>query len=90
MNKSDQAKTSFEKYLIEELRSINNKFDSVNKELDLMNKRFSRIENQSAVIYEMASERRVIQSLRSLGMTSIDGLSSEFYHAHEYPCVPLR
>ena len=30
-------------------------------------KRLSRIENQSAVIYEMASEQRVIHCLRSLG-----------------------
>ncbi|CAM4797242.1 unnamed protein product [Rotaria magnacalcarata] len=74
---SDLKKECFEKSLIEELRSINNKLDSIKK-------RFNRVENLSTVIYEMASERRVIHSLCSLGMTSIDGLSSEFYYVHEY------
>ena len=44
-----------------------------------LGRRLSRIEHQSAVIYEMAAEQHAIYCLRSIGMTSIDGLSSEFY-----------
>ncbi len=56
--------------------------------IDSMKKRLDRIENKTDIIYEMALERRVIHALRSLGMTAIEGLSSEFYHYHEYQ-MPL-
>lgn len=78
VNKSHPVKTSFERYLIVELRSINKKLDS-------MSQHINRIENHFlGVVYEMVSERRVTQSLHSVGMTSIRGLSSEFYHRWIY------
>jgi hypothetical protein len=99
--KSFQTTASFENYLINELQSINKKLGSIDKRFNLIDKRFnlidkrfnlmdkrlSRIEKQSAITYEIASERRVVHSLRSLGMTSISGLSGEFYHVDEYRTV---
>jgi len=66
---------------------IDKRFNLMDKRFNLMDKRLSRIEKQSAITYEIASERRVVHSLRSLGMTSISGLSGEFYHVDEYRTV---
>jgi hypothetical protein len=69
--------TPFQQFLTEELRSIR-------RELVSMNQRLDRIENKVDIIYEMAAEPRVLHALQSLGMSNIQGLSSEFYHFHEY------
>ncbi|CAF3843192.1 unnamed protein product [Rotaria sp. Silwood1] len=69
--------TSFGQVVIDEFRSINTTLNSMKKRLD-------NIENKTDIVYEMASERRVMHALHSLGMTGIEGLSCEFYHYHEY------
>ena len=71
-------------FIVNQLWSINRKLDCMDRSHTDIKRRLSRIEHQSAVIYEMAAEQRAIYCLRSIGMTSIDGLSSEFYHMHEY------
>lgn len=74
--------TSFEQVVIAELRSINTTLNSMKKRLD-------NIENKTDVVYEIASGRRVMHALHSLGMIGIEGLSCEFYHYHEYR-LPLN
>ena len=69
--------TAFERFLTKELQSIK-------KELNKLNKKFDRMENKTDVIFEMAAESRVITALTCLGMTGVEGLSSEFYHYQEY------
>ncbi|CAF1006202.1 unnamed protein product [Rotaria sordida] len=59
-----QATTPFENYLINELGSIKNKLYSIEKRFNHIDKRLSRIEKRSAVTYEIASETRVIHTLR--------------------------
>ncbi|CAF1376211.1 unnamed protein product [Rotaria sordida] len=81
-NPTTTTTTSFEQVVIDELRSINTTLNSMKKRLD-------NIENKADIVYEMASERRVMHALHSLGMTGIEGLSCEFYHYHEYR-LPLN
>ena len=76
--------TSFEQIVIDELRSINTILNSMKKRLDNIENKTNVIENKTDIVYEIASERRVMHALHSLGMTGIEGLSCEFYHYHEY------
>ena len=69
--------TAFQLFLTKELQSIK-------KGLNSLNKKFDRIEKKTDIIFEMAAESRVINALNSLGMTGVEGLSSEFYHYQEY------